>query len=196
MLVRGLSFARAVGKQKFRREVYKMPAHHGWRCKPGYKIFVANRGDVRFDVPADWVMKMPGEQCDVEFRDKKKPKDDCLIQVSVFHHPPGIDWSGLPLTQLYDDAGKEKDPDTLWRGEAHYEKRPGAELVWRESHFLDKRERREARSRQVFARGPRSHAIITMSYWPEDEPRFLPVWDELVRTLTLGVYIRDPLLGE
>jgi hypothetical protein len=35
-----------------------------------------------------------------------------------------------------------------------------------------------------------------MSYWPDHADRFLPVWDELLRTLTLGVYIRNPLLGE
>ena len=174
---------------------YKMPPHHGWRCKPGYKIFVANRGDVRFDVPAKWVIKMPGEECDVEFRDRKWPKDDCCIQLSVFHHPPGIDWGLLPLAQLA--RGERGDPpDTLWRGEDKYEKRPGAELVWHEATFLDKRERREARSRQCVARGPQSHAIITMSYWPEHERRYLPVWNELLRTLTLGVYIRNPLLGE
>ena len=43
--------------------------------------------------------------------------------------------------------------------------------------------------RSCVARGPQSHAIITMSYWPEHERRFRPVWDELLRTLTLGVYI-------
>ena len=202
-------------KGRFQKRTYRMPAHHGWRSKPGYKIFVANRGDVRFDIPRKWVISMPGRGCDVEFRDRKAPHDDCIIQLSVWHHPPGIDWTGLPLEELAGARGgeaapggrllsaqqpatlaEEADRDTLWGGEPHYEKRPGAELVWHESAFLDRVERREARARQCVARGPQSHAIITMSYWPEHEGRFLPVWGELLRTLTLGVYIRDPLLGE
>lgn len=180
---------------KYTSQSFKMPPHHGWRCKPGYKIFVANRGDVRFDIPSKWVVKAPGEQCDVEFRDRKYPKDDCVIQLSVFGHPPGLDFTGLPLESLARGSGKEP-PSSLWRGELHYEKRPGAELVWSESAFLDEKEKREAHSRQIVARGPQSHAIITMSYWPEHEKRFLPVWNELLRSLTLGVYIRNPLLGE
>jgi hypothetical protein len=181
--------------RKYERQVLKMPPHHGWRAKPGYKIFVANRGDVRFDIPSKWVVKAPGEQCDVEFRDRKKPKDDCIIQLSVFHHPPGIDWTGLPLETIA--RGKDEEPPgTLWRGEEHYEKRPGAELIWHESAYIEQNEKREARSRQCVARGPQSHAVITMSYWPEHEKRFLPVWEELLRTLTLGIYIRNPLLGE
>ena len=173
-----------------------MHPHHGWRSKPGYKIFVANRGDVRFDIPQSWIVNIPGEQCDVEFRDRKPPKDDCIIQLSVWHHPAGIDWTGLPIRELAGGPEDKESRDTLWRGELHYEKRPGAELVWRESAFVDSTENREARSRQVVARGPQSHAIITMSYWPEDASRFVPVWDELIRSLTLGVYIRDPLRGE
>src|SRR5262245_23581809 len=84
----------------------RLPAHHGWRSKPGYKIFVANRGDVRFDVPSTWVISMPGRECDVESRDRKAPRDDCVIQLSVWHHPPGIDWTGLPLEEL---AGGRRD---------------------------------------------------------------------------------------
>lgn len=168
----------------------------GWRTRPGYKVMLANRGDARFDFPGSWVVKMPGEQCDVELRDKPFPEDNCLIQVSIFTHPPGIDWQALPIETLARDADRDDDPDTLWRSGWHHVTRPGAELVWAERHFVDEREKREARSRQCFARGPRSHALITMSYWPEHETRFRPVWDELLRTLTLGVYVRDPYLGE
>lgn len=178
------------------RRTYKMHPHHGWRSKPGYKIFVANRGDVRFDIPETWVVTVPGQQCDVELRDRETPDDDCIIQLSVWHHPPGIDWTGLPLRQLAASPDDKDAPDTLWRGESHHEERPGAELIWHESAFLDGGEKREARARQCAARGPQSHAVITMSYWPEHADRFVPVWDELLRTLTLGVYIRDPLRGE
>lgn len=180
---------------KYQAQSFKMPPHHGWRCKPGYKIFVANRGDVRFDIPRKWVISAPGEQCDVEFRDREKPKDDCIIQLSVFAHPPETDFTGLPL-QAMAEGSTRGAPDTLWSGDWHYEKRPGAELVWQETHYLDENEKREAHSRTLIGRGPRAHAIVTMSYWPEHARRFLPVWDELLRSLTLGVYIQNPLLGE
>src|SRR5262249_23366387 len=33
-----------------------LPENHGWRSQPGYLIFVANRGEVRFDYPEDWII--------------------------------------------------------------------------------------------------------------------------------------------
>lgn len=72
---------------KWKRQTLKLKENHGWRAKPGYKIFVADRGAVRFDIPQEWIMD-PGKDS-IKFHDRTPPDDDCLLQVSVLHLSPG-----------------------------------------------------------------------------------------------------------
>src|SRR5438552_13358297 len=92
---------------RWKKQDLKMAPHHGWRAKPGYRIFVADRGAVRFDFPDDWIMT-PGEQSCV-FKD---PGDNCTLEVSFWRLPP-IDWSELPLLGMLQDLdGKAGHPHT------------------------------------------------------------------------------------
>src|SRR5690348_10549932 len=46
---------------------HKLATRHAWKARPGYQIFVAQRGAIRFDVPRDWVVipeKMSYKLCD------------------------------------------------------------------------------------------------------------------------------------
>jgi hypothetical protein len=105
----------------------RMADDHGWRCKPGYSIFVADRGAVRFDVPSSWVVQV--DAAGVKIHDKQPPDDDARIQLSVFYPPPAVDWTDLPLATLLADAlagrgraaeieerGSGRDRRTLLRG--------------------------------------------------------------------------------
>lgn len=65
-----------MGKQRWIKRELKLKENHGWRATPGYKIFVANQGAVRFDIPVKWVM-LPGESGSVCFYDREPPADDC-----------------------------------------------------------------------------------------------------------------------
>ena len=52
----------------WKRRVYKLDANHTWKAKPGYQIFVADWGAVRFDIPSGWafdkcVSIVPGMRC-------------------------------------------------------------------------------------------------------------------------------------
>ena len=58
---------------------------------PGYNIFVADRGAVRFDFPRDWIIE-PGENGSIKFHDKKPPDDDCTLQITVMYLPDGVDF--------------------------------------------------------------------------------------------------------
>ncbi|MBF2027519.1 MAG: hypothetical protein IGS48_12250 [Oscillatoriales cyanobacterium C42_A2020_001] len=40
-----------------------------------------------------------------------------------------------------------------------------------------------------------SQCLIPFDYWADQADRMTPVWDEVLRTLTLGLYIRDPTTG-
>ncbi len=175
--------------KKWQKEVHRLPKNHGWRSKPGYKIFVADRGALRFDIPSDWAFE-PGESS-FRFYDREPPDDDCRLEVSVMRLNPEVDWRGLPLAQFLEEASKDSLLEEISRGEIVHVKQPDLELVWRESRFLDPGERRESRSRMCLAHGSHVAPLITMDFWPEDAERVIPVWDEVLRSLQLGAYVKD-----
>jgi hypothetical protein len=172
------------------KEVYPLGENHAWKAKPGYKIFVADRGAVRFDFPQDWIV-LPGSDS-IKFHDRTPPDDTCVLQVSVIHLPAGVDWSALPLTQLVIAALKGDDQNASSRGEIVQARRRDLEYAWIERRRLDPGENREAVGRLCLARGSNIQALITFDYWPEDAGRFGPVWDEVLRSLRLGEYVVDP----
>ncbi len=173
----------------------RLRENHGWKAKPGYQIFVADRGAVRFDVPQGWVV-VPAEGA-VKICDRQPPDDNCAIQLTIFRLPPGIDWSALPLAQMLADvtADDEHDKGVLARSEVVSIVRPDLEIAWRETRFVDEREQREAISRSCIARGGNLQPLITFDFWVDDAPRLYPVWDELLRSLRLGDYVEDPTRG-
>jgi hypothetical protein len=177
---------------RWARPEERLPKNHGWRCKPGYKIFVANRGEVRFDFPESWVVSFGDDS--VRINDREPPDDDCILQISVHYLPPGVDWSGLPLRTLLESIGDENDKErkTLGRGEIVEIKRPDVELAWYEQRILDVKENREAISRICLARAKHIQPLITFDFWPEDLNRLDPVWHEVLRTLQIGNMVPDP----
>lgn len=175
---------------KWDQKAHRLKENHGWKAKPGYKIFVADRGAVRLDFPEDWIVE-PGTDS-VKFHDRPPPDDDCLLQVSIIHLPPAIDWSSLPLTQLLEAAIESDSRGVVPGGEVTHVRRPGLELARTEARFTDALEQREACSRTCLARGANIQPLITLDYWPEDSERVVPVWDEVLRSLQLGDYIKDP----
>jgi len=179
---------------KWSKRKLRLDKGHRWKAKPGYKIFVANWGDVRFDFPADWVV-IPGDDS-IKLHDRQPPDDDCVLQVSVMHLPRGIDWSSLPLAQLLEEVTKDDSRGPMSWGEIQYEKRPDFELAWLEARWVDPSEQRDACSRACLARGSNVQPLITMDFWLDDMERFLPVWDEVLRSLRVGDYVKDPRLGE
>src|ERR671920_2573227 len=87
--------------KKGKHESLKLRRGHHWRARPGHRIFVADRGAVRFDFPDTWVLKM--NERTVCLYDREPPDDDCRLEVSFFRLPP-IDWSGLAVEQLLNTA--------------------------------------------------------------------------------------------
>ncbi|MCC7022933.1 MAG: hypothetical protein IT338_08905 [Thermomicrobiales bacterium] len=161
----------------------RLDENHGWRCKPGYRIFVADRGAVRFDVPQSWVVQPDAEG--IKIYDQPPPDDNARIQLSIFFPPPVIAWDDLPLATMLNDAldgrggppaGRDpdagpghrallrrdrtdpqasvrEDDDVISRDPITHVLRPNLEIVWTESRYVEKVEQREARSRHLFARG-------------------------------------------
>ncbi len=170
---------------------FRLPDDHGWKSSPGYKIFVADRGAVRFDFPDDWVFQ-PEEEDAYTFHDAEPPQDHCRLKVSYLGLPAGVDWKELPLENLLEVALQGDEREILVRGEVIKVVREDLEMVWTELTFLDPNERREARTRMCLARGADIQPLITMDYWTSDAARFTPVWDEVLRSLQLGLYVQNP----
>lgn len=171
----------------------KLRAGHGWTAKPGYKIIVADRGAVRFDLPAAWIMEPSKDS--LRFKDRKPPNDDCLLQVSYLRAPRGVDWSVLPLLDLLSDVVRDDERKLTPLGGVVHVKRPDLELAWVEASFHDPGEKREARSRSCFARSGDLQAFVTMEFWPEHVARFHPVWAHVLETMRLGQFVADPTQG-
>jgi hypothetical protein len=178
---------------KWVKKTYKLDQMYGWKAKPGYHIFVADRGAVRFDFPDTWVMQ-PAENGVIELRDRQPPDDDCLVELTVFHLRPDVDWTGLPMGQMLANAtdGGLGHGDDAVLGPITEKHRGGLDLAWRETQWVDQDEKRDARARSLIAHKDDVQILITMSYWQDDVERFMAVWDELVRTLRLAEYVRKP----
>src|SRR5688572_20170980 len=166
---------------RWQKQDLKLRDNHGWKTKPGYSIFVADRGAVRFDVPQGWIVA-PNDG-PLKICDKEPPDDNCCIQLTIFRLPPGIDWSALPLPGMLEDATNQHDDDddkstVLARGDVVHIVRTDLEIAWRETRFLDKEQNREAISRNAIARGSNIQPLITFDFWVDDAPRLYPIWDE------------------
>lgn len=179
-------------KSPFQSKTLRLADNHTWDAPKGYKILVAERGAVSFNIPQNWVI---GKFEPLEVNDKEPPNDNARISMSYWRLPPGIDWSGLPLVRMLSDSIKDDTLDVLERGEVVRSPRTDIELVWIERRFMDSGEHREAFSRNALARGWNVQALVTFDYWADDAPKMVRHWDELLRSLQLGRVIEDPTKG-
>lgn len=181
-----------MAKQRMKKTTLRLRDKHTWTARPGYKIFVLDRGAVRFQFPASWVMTMDSD-C-VKLHDRKPPKDDAVIGVS-YMRLPDLDWSALPLAELVKAANEgDERPIDHW-GEVVESRKGPIEIAWREMHFIDPKEHRPAYTRLCLARKGTYQALITYEYWVDQAEKFRPVWDAVLESLELGDYIADPRQG-
>jgi hypothetical protein len=179
-------------KKGFKKSTLRLADNHTWQVPKGYKIVVADRGAISFNIPASWFL---AKMEPLELYDHEPPKDDARITVSFWRLPPGVDWSGLPLSNMLTDATKDEPYEILERGELTKSSREDIELVWTERRFMDPQEKREAFSRIALARGFNVQALVTFDFWLDDLEKSKPVWDEVLRSIQLGRTIEDPTKG-
>ncbi|WP_246275689.1 hypothetical protein, partial [Brasilonema bromeliae] len=121
--------------------------------------------------------------------------DDCCLEVSFNRLPPN-DWSQFPLKSTLKKVIKDDSRNVIESGEIFTIKRQTARIVWTEIKFIDTQaEPREAFSRTCIGLGSNVQCLITFDYWADQAEQLTPVWDEVMRSLTLGLYIRDPMTG-
>jgi hypothetical protein len=176
------------------KEEQDLRKDHTWTARPGCRIFVADRGALRFDYPQDWVV-VPGENS-INFHDRQPPDDDIHLEVSILRLPP-VDLTGLPVRDMIPAALAGDTRDITSQGEIQEMRDGDLEVAWVESVFMDHQEGkdREARSRLCLARRGNIQPIITMEFWPEDTERACAAWDNVLGSLELGMHIEDPTRG-
>lgn len=153
------------------------------QAKPGNNVFVANRGDVYFEYPRSWIVK-PSDNS-VCFHDAEPPADNCVLELSIMHLSFDVDWTKCPLDQML-CAAVAGELGARLRSEIHELRRNDLRIVWIESSFTDPLEKRLALSRSALALRAEVLPLFTFSFWPDDKPRWEPVWTGIFETFHLA----------
>ena len=191
---------------RWERREFNLPDNHGWTAKPGNRIFVANQGAVRFEVPNTWTLDMPKGSKSFQFFDGKPPNDDIRLDVRVMYlaaSRPDVDWSQL---QPWEEPSIA---DWLKKNIADDEREPtrvgnpltirvgDTTIVWAEMDFIDPVEKRPAHTRLCYAMKASAAllAIIAMDYWDDHSGRATAAWSDILGTLKVGDYMESPFNG-
>ena len=184
-------------KKRWESREFNLSEQHRWKAKPGNRIFVINRGAVHFEYPREWVVKPEGDS--ICLYDGEEPDDDIRLQVSVMQLGPDgsiVNWDLLaPIEHLMENDLQRDVRHRTRRGPMLRVKRRDLEYAWLEIDFVDPTEKRKAHSRACIARGGNVQALITMEYWPEDHGIANDVWNGVLESLKLGVYVENPFRG-
>lgn len=179
----------------FVKTTVPLPALHGWQCKPGNNLFIADRGAVAFEIPAKWVIRHDNKQT-LTIHDRPPPDDQARISLTVFHLPPVRGgWKQLPLEKLLIEATESKARKQKKKGGkvpaapvVHREDRPELELVWLEKEpWTDPKNGKKIRCRQVLARARLVQCLMTFDVYEDAADRFQPTWEDVLATLQLAV---------
>ena len=169
------------------KHLFHLPENHGWTARPGYKIFVADRGACRFDFPEDWHVSVGSS---IKITDRPPPDDDCVLEISVVPLPI-LDPERIPMeTLLRETLQGESNLQSL------QEKRcAGHRLISAERRGLDPPTGRAARWHYALALCPKLYAFLTFCFWEDDAGRYLEVWHNVLDSLELGKSYPSPFSG-
>lgn len=173
---------------EFIKTTLPLPPGHGWQCKPGNNLFIADRGAVAFETPAKWVVRY--ENKTLSIHDQDPPDDQCRISLTIYRLPPVRGgWKKLPLEKMMADVDRmEKKSKKRPPSELHIERRPDMDLVWADKGtYKDPLNGRPIRCRQILARARLVQCLITFEVYDENAEDFRPAWNDLLATLQLAV---------
>jgi len=168
----------------------RLKDNHTWKSKPGYSICVIDRGLVRFDYPSSWIVE-PGEGA-VHLHDEAPSVESCDLGVSIFHVPLELVRDLSLDDTLRDTLGSEREP--YEQSEMRHITRGDLEISWLEQRYIESEYKRDARFRVALARGS-ILCLISMNYWASRAAGLERAWDEVLRTLVIGMRVEDPTAG-
>jgi hypothetical protein len=188
------------------RQEFRLPENHGWEAKPGNRIFVANQGALRFEIPNTWILEMPKGSRSFQFIDNKAPNDNIRLDARVMYLAathPDVDWANLtpwnqpPITDWLKKnlANDERNPTNV---SAPLTINVGdITIAWAEMDFIDPPTKRPAHTRLCYAlkSSVALMALIAMDYWDDHSERAKAAWSDILGTLKVGDYMESPFRG-
>jgi hypothetical protein len=179
--------------EDWKKESLRLKDRHGWKAKPGHSVCAIDRGAIRFDYPSAWLVSADSDS--LKIRDLPEPNDNCILAVSQLRLPRELA-DQVAVRELVLGCKDDEDYEVLERkGVVEVPREDGVELAYSEVRHVDPKERREVCSRLAVGRGAGVYCLITFDFWVDDTAKFEPVWDEVLRSLTLGLYVTDPTVG-
>ena len=175
-----------------RKKDLTLRSDHSWESEEGYKIFVADRGAVRFDFPKDWIVKF--KEKSVSFHDLEPTDDTGALEMS-FNRLPTNDWTTFPLKEALQQILDDDERAITHKSKVTSTNRDGMKLVWADIQYIDATEKRPATSRILVGIGGNVQVLFTFDYWTEGEEQMREVWEAMLRSLRLGLFIPDPTRG-
>ena len=168
----------------------RLKDNHTWKSKPGYSICVIDRGTVRFDYPSNWIVERA--EGAVHLHDRPPSVESCDLGVSIFHVPLEIVQDVTLDEMLLNVLGSDRQP--YQQSGVHHSSRGDLEIAWLEQRYVEAQYKRDARFRVALAKGP-AICLISMNYWSSRAAGLERVWDEVLRTLVMGMRVDDPTAG-
>jgi hypothetical protein len=127
----------------------------------------------------------------VHLHDRPPSVESCDLGVSIFRMPPEF-VRELDLDDtLRASLGERKAYE---QSEIHRIERADLEIVWVEQRYTEEQYKRDARFRVALARGS-VLCLISMNYWSNRAAGLERVWDEVLRSLVMGIEVKDPTKG-
>jgi hypothetical protein len=160
---------------------------HSWKAAPGCRILIVDGGAVRFDYPAEWVVRPTPKY--VFVIDRYPPDDRCLLAVSWRRIP--IRALGVSTAVLLDRLAPPETRPADCRGQTLRLYRPPLEVAWTETRFVEPIYGSDVCTRICVARADCTQAIFLLDYRPGTEAMVDVVWKTLLDTLVIGDYIDD-----
>ena len=171
---------------------YEVAERHGWSAAPGCKVFVADRGAVRFDVPRTWIVRPTNDG--IKFYDRRPPKDNLMLGISYLRIPL-MDWTCLPLAALVIESTARDSRQILGWEPVVQTRNVDLEIAWRQGRFWDRKDNRPAYTRFCFARRRTVQALLTLDFWETELERCAAAWDTILASLELDEPIMDVSRG-
>jgi hypothetical protein len=172
----------------------ELDPNHQWRVKKGYKLFVANRGAVAFQYPRKWIDIPEPDGIVIQFFDKNPPRHNCALSITVVQLPHSF-LKTISIVDQLQDVVNDQEFEVVATGSMFKEERDDFNLVWTEQCLVDPEKNRDFISRFCMAQSKNVQALLTFKFWASKVKRFDPIWDEILRSLTLERYIQDPRMG-
>jgi hypothetical protein len=148
------------------------------------RVLILDRGNVELALPRGWTVERDPEghlAC-------KDPADACKLEVSYFALPELPPGAPSMVERVLASLEGMADPSTCSPPIAF--RRGAVDFAWTDYTFTSEDTTsggpREAHGRLLLAANRWFQAVLTFSYWTDDTPWAVPVWERIVETIELG----------